>query len=128
MLEPFYRDDRATIYAGDALTVHRLLAWSPRRNAYLRGPGSPIDAGIVVLDEASMLDLHQLRALLRALRPEATLVLVGDADQLDSVGAGSVGGTTGGGTGALAGALEPFARASRSARRLRGGSGSVMGS
>lgn len=76
--------------AGDALTVHRLLAWSPRRNAYLRGPGSPIDAGIVVVDEASMLDLHQLRALLRALRPEATLVLVGDADQLDSVGAGSV--------------------------------------
>ena len=76
--------------AGEALTVHRLLGWSPRRNAYQRGPDSPIDAGIVVVDEASMLDLSQLRALLRALRPGATLVLVGDADQLDSVGAGAV--------------------------------------
>jgi exodeoxyribonuclease V alpha subunit len=75
---------------GDALTVHRLLGWSPRRHAFLRGPASPIDAGLVVVDEASMLDLSQLRALLRALRPGATLVLVGDADQLDSVGAGAV--------------------------------------
>ena len=75
---------------GEALTVHRLLGWSPRRNAWLRGPESPILAGIVVVDEASMLDLSQLRALLRALRPGATLVLVGDADQLDSVGAGAV--------------------------------------
>jgi exodeoxyribonuclease V alpha subunit len=75
---------------GEALTVHRLLGWSPRRQAFLRGPEAPIDAGIVVVDEASMLDLSQLRALLRALRPGATLVLVGDADQLDSVGAGAV--------------------------------------
>jgi exodeoxyribonuclease V alpha subunit len=76
--------------SGEALTVHRLLGWSPRRHAFQRGPESPIDAGIVVVDEASMLDLAQLRALLRALRPGATLVLVGDADQLDSVGAGAV--------------------------------------
>lgn len=75
---------------GEALTVHRLLGWSPRRNAWQRGPDSPIDAGVVVVDEASMLDLSQLRAVLRALRPGATLVLVGDADQLDSVGAGAV--------------------------------------
>ncbi len=74
----------------EALTVHRLLGYSPTRNAYARGPASPIDAGIVVVDEASMLDLAQLRALLRALRPEAVLVLVGDADQLNPVGAGSV--------------------------------------
>jgi exodeoxyribonuclease V alpha subunit len=74
----------------DALTVHRLLGYSPTRNAYTRGPSAPIAAGIVVVDEASMLDLAQLRALLRALRPETVLVLVGDADQLNPVGAGSV--------------------------------------
>lgn len=74
----------------EALTVHRLLGWSPAINAYRRGPGSPIEAGIVVVDEASMLDLSQLRALLRALREDAVLVLVGDADQLNPVGAGSV--------------------------------------
>lgn len=74
----------------DALTVHRLLGYSPSRNAYTRGPASPIEAGIVVVDEASMLDLAQLRALLRALPAEAVLVLVGDADQLNPVGAGSV--------------------------------------
>jgi len=74
----------------DALTVHRLLGWSPAINAYRRGPDSPIAAGIVVVDEASMLDLSQLRALLRALREDAVLVLVGDADQLNPVGAGSV--------------------------------------
>jgi exodeoxyribonuclease V alpha subunit len=74
----------------EALTVHRLLGYSPTRNAYARGPALPIEAGVVVVDEASMLDLAQLRALLRALRPESTLVLVGDADQLTPVGAGSV--------------------------------------
>lgn len=74
----------------EALTVHRLLGWSPSLNAYRRGPESPIAAGVVVVDEASMLDLAQLRALLRALRDEAVLVLVGDADQLNPVGAGSV--------------------------------------
>ncbi|MFH2078346.1 MAG: exodeoxyribonuclease V subunit alpha [Pseudomonadota bacterium] len=74
----------------EALTVHRLLGWSPVVNAYRRGPESPIEAGIVVVDEASMLDLSQLRALLLALREDAVLVLVGDADQLNPVGAGSV--------------------------------------
>lgn len=75
---------------GDAMTVHRLLGWSPARRAWQRGPESPVEAGVVVVDEASMLDLAQLRALLRGLRPTTTLVLVGDADQLDPVGAGSV--------------------------------------
>ncbi|GAB2503680.1 exodeoxyribonuclease V subunit alpha [Arenimonas alkanexedens] len=74
----------------EALTVHRLLGWSPATNAYRRGPESPIAASVVVVDEASMLDLSQLRALLRALREDAVLVLVGDADQLNPVGAGSV--------------------------------------
>ena len=50
----------------------------------------PLDPDIVVIDEASMLDLSLLRALLAAMRPDAALLLVGDADQLDSVGTGSV--------------------------------------
>ena len=74
----------------EARTVHRLLGWSPARQVYSRNAGHPIDAGVVVVDEASMLDLAQLRALLQALRPGSCLLLVGDADQLDSVGAGSV--------------------------------------
>src|SRR5690606_32377420 len=43
-----------------ASTVHRLLGWSPRRGLFTRGPDAPIDAGVVVIDEASMLDLAQL--------------------------------------------------------------------
>ncbi|TNJ32912.1 exodeoxyribonuclease V subunit alpha [Arenimonas terrae] len=89
-LPPDWQPELDSLPTADALTVHRLLAYSPTRNAYTRGPDSPIEAGVVVVDEASMLDLAQLRALLRALRPEAALVLVGDADQLNPVGAGSV--------------------------------------
>ncbi len=74
----------------EALTVHRLLGFDPRRNLFTRGAANPIAADVVVVDEASMLDLGMLRTLLDALRPEATLILVGDADQLTSIGAGSV--------------------------------------
>ncbi|PWK82732.1 exodeoxyribonuclease V subunit alpha [Fulvimonas soli] len=75
---------------GEALTLHRLLGYDPRRNRYARDRANPLAADVVVVDEASMIDLGLLRALLEAVRPEAALVLVGDADQLTSVGAGSV--------------------------------------
>jgi exodeoxyribonuclease V alpha subunit len=75
---------------GEALTLHRLLGYDPRRNRFTRDASHPIAADIVVVDEASMVDLAMLRALLVAVRPEATLILVGDADQLTSVAAGSV--------------------------------------
>jgi exodeoxyribonuclease V alpha subunit len=75
---------------GEALTVHRLLGFDPRRNRYTRHAHRPIAADIVVVDEASMLDLSMLRALLDAVRPDAALILVGDADQLTSVATGSV--------------------------------------
>ena len=75
---------------GEALTLHRMLAYDPRRNRFARGHSHPLAADIVVVDEASMIDLALLRALLAAVRPDATLVLVGDADQLTSVAAGSV--------------------------------------
>jgi exodeoxyribonuclease V alpha subunit len=73
-----------------ALTLHRLLGYEPRRNRFTRGRARPVAADIVVVDEASMLDLAMLRSLLDAVRDDAALVLLGDADQLTSVAAGSV--------------------------------------
>lgn len=72
-----------------ALTVHRLLDVQPRAQAFGRHRDRPIDADLVVVDEASMLDLETLHALLDALPPHAALWLVGDADQLSPVGPGS---------------------------------------
>ena len=78
------------VQGGETSTLHRLLGSRGIRGGFARDSEQPLDADIVVVDEASMLDLDLLRALLSALRPEASLVLVGDADQLDSVGTGSV--------------------------------------
>ncbi len=80
----------ACIPEGDAQTVHRLLGWQPAQDRYTRDRRNRLAGDIVVVDEASMLDLAMLRALLDAVRPDATLILVGDAEQLSSVGAGSV--------------------------------------
>ncbi len=78
------------VLTADAATVHRLLGSRGRHGGYAFHAGEPLPADIVVIDEASMLDLGLLRALLSALRDDAVLVLVGDADQLTSVGTGSV--------------------------------------
>jgi len=80
----------AQIPEHEALTLHRLLGFDPRRNRFTRGRSRPLAADIVVIDEASMLDLAMLRSLLDAVRDDATLILLGDADQLTSVAAGSV--------------------------------------
>lgn len=80
----------AAIPEGEAQTLHRLLGYDPRRNRFTRSAEQPIAADLVVVDEASMVDLGMLRTLLDAVRPDATLILVGDADQLTSVAAGSV--------------------------------------
>ena len=74
----------------EASTIHRLLEWSPGGGGFQRGEDNPIDADFVVADEASMLDIWLSRDLLRAVRPDAVIVLVGDVDQLPSVGAGRV--------------------------------------
>ncbi|MFC0678912.1 exodeoxyribonuclease V subunit alpha [Lysobacter korlensis] len=74
----------------DALTLHRLLGFDPQRNGFRRNAAHPLAEDVIVVDEASMVDLSMLRALLEAVRPEATLILVGDADQLTSVATGSV--------------------------------------
>jgi exodeoxyribonuclease V alpha subunit len=74
----------------DARTLHRLLGYQPRDNSFSRGPHNPLAEDIVVVDEASMVDLALMRQLLEALRPEAMLILLGDPGQLASVDAGSV--------------------------------------
>ena len=71
-------------------TLHRLLGSRGHRGGFVHHAGNPLPADIVIVDEASMVDLTMLRNLLDALRVDTTLILVGDADQLTSVGTGSV--------------------------------------
>jgi len=78
----------------EAQTIHRLLGvtWdeNSRQAAFRKTEKEPLEADAVIVDEMSMVDLSLFSALLRALRPGVRLVLVGDADQLPSVGAGNV--------------------------------------
>ena len=74
----------------EAATLHRLLRYSPSRRRFRRSSSDPIPADVVVIDETSMADLLLFDALLDALRPDARLILLGDADQLPSVGTGAV--------------------------------------
>lgn len=74
----------------DAKTLHRLLEYQPQTHTFARDPASPLSADLLVVDEASMLDLALAHHLVRALRPDARLVLVGDVDQLPSIGPGRV--------------------------------------
>ncbi len=73
-----------------ARTVHRLLEFMPAAGGFQRNGQRPLDADLVVIDEVSMLDVPLAAALVRALPDRARLVLVGDADQLPSVGPGAV--------------------------------------
>ncbi len=74
----------------DARTLHRLLGYRPMDDSFERGPHNPLAEDLVVVDEASMVDLAMMRQLLQALRPGAVLILLGDPGQLASVDAGSV--------------------------------------
>lgn len=78
------------LLAEPARTVHRLLGYSPSSRRFRHGRALPLDTDLVLVDEASMLDLDTLRALCDALPPQAALVLMGDAEQLGSVSTGSV--------------------------------------
>jgi exodeoxyribonuclease V alpha subunit len=75
---------------GEATTLHRLLEFDPKTWAFKRDRSHPIEAGAVVVDEASMLDLPMADALAQAIAPGTRLLLVGDVDQLPSVGPGAV--------------------------------------
>ena len=74
----------------EATTIHRLLEYNPHEGGFVRGRDNPLEVDLLVVDEASMLDAQLFRAALGALPPSARLVLVGDIDQLPSVGAGAV--------------------------------------
>ena len=71
----------------EAQTIHRLLEWTPGRKPGF-GPGHPLPAGLVIVDEASMLNLRLMRVLLEGLALSTHIVFVGDADQLPPIGAG----------------------------------------
>ena len=73
-----------------ARTIHRLLEYSGEIEDFQKDEDDPIRAETIIVDEMSMVDIFLMRSLLRALRPNTRLILVGDADQLPSVGAGNV--------------------------------------
>ncbi len=78
----------------ESRTIHRLLEYNPRDissgTGFKRNESNPLDAGIVIIDEASMIDAPLMYHLLKAIPARATLILVGDIDQLPSVGPGNV--------------------------------------
>ena len=78
----------------DAQTIHRLLEYyyeeGEDRMIFGRNAENPLDAGCVIIDETSMVDILLMEGLLSAIKPGTRLILVGDADQLPPVGAGSV--------------------------------------
>jgi exodeoxyribonuclease V alpha subunit len=74
----------------EARTIHRLLEFDPGIGTFRKNKESPLDLDLLVVDEVSMVDVVLMNQLLRAVPPWACVVLVGDVDQLPSVGAGSV--------------------------------------
>ena len=74
----------------EAKTIHRLLEVQPATGSYGRNEAKPLDCDLLVVDETSMVDVTLMANLLRALPPKASLLLVGDIDQLPSVGPGMV--------------------------------------
>jgi exodeoxyribonuclease V alpha subunit len=74
----------------EAKTIHRLLEFSPKEGGFKRNEDNPLDADLVVIDEASMVDILLMNNLLKAIPLTATLLLVGDVDQLPSVGPGNI--------------------------------------
>ena len=74
----------------EAKTIHRLLETDPKTGSFRRKAELPLDCDLLVVDETSMVDVPLMRSLLRALPGRAALLLVGDVDQLPSVGPGQV--------------------------------------
>jgi exodeoxyribonuclease V alpha subunit len=74
----------------EAKTIHRLLETNPRTGEFRRTEEHSLECDLLVIDEASMVDVPLMRSLLRAVPDEAGLLIVGDVDQLPSVGPGQV--------------------------------------
>src|SRR5438128_12691869 len=74
----------------EARTIHRLLEVDPKTGGFRRGPDNPLECDLLVIDETSMVDILLMHALLKAVPNLAALLIVGDVDQLPSVGPGQV--------------------------------------
>ena len=74
----------------EAKTLHRVLEWSPQEMGFKKDADHPLDADVVIIDEASMIDNLLMHHFLKAVPKGSVFILVGDVNQLPSVGAGSV--------------------------------------
>ncbi len=74
----------------EAKTIHRLLEVDPKQGGFKRGVEEPLECDLLVIDETSMVDVPLMAAVVKALPDRAGLILVGDVDQLPSVGPGQV--------------------------------------
>jgi exodeoxyribonuclease V alpha subunit len=74
----------------EAKTLHRLLEFDPSKMGFKRDADNQLDCSAIVIDESSMVDLFMAHSLLKAIPKDALLLMVGDIDQLPSVGAGNV--------------------------------------
>ena len=74
----------------EAKTIHRMLEYSFRKGGFQRKEQRPLDCDLLIIDEASMIDTVLMHHLMKAIPPGATLILVGDVNQLPSVGPGNV--------------------------------------
>ena len=73
-----------------AKTIHRLLAYNPRERGFTKDEKNPIRADAIILDEVSMIDILLMNHLLKAVTENTFLILIGDIDQLPSVGPGNL--------------------------------------
>jgi exodeoxyribonuclease V alpha subunit len=74
----------------EAKTIHRLLEYSRQKGGFQKNENAPLDCELLIVDEASMIDTLLMHHLLKAVPARATFVMVGDVNQLPSVGAGNV--------------------------------------
>jgi exodeoxyribonuclease V alpha subunit len=74
----------------EAKTIHRMLEYSIQKGGFQKNEESPLECDLLIVDEASMIDIVLMHHLLRAIPPKATFISVGDVNQLPSVGPGSV--------------------------------------
>jgi exodeoxyribonuclease V alpha subunit len=74
----------------EAKTIHRMLEFSMQKGGFQRNEDKPLNCDVLIIDEASMIDTILMYHLLKAIPPFATFILVGDVNQLPSVGAGNI--------------------------------------
>ncbi|MEH0156738.1 AAA family ATPase [Limibacter armeniacum] len=74
----------------EAKTIHRLLEWNPSKGAFTKDEENTLHADFIIVDECSMLDISLTASLLKAIPAKAQVLMIGDVDQLPSVGAGNV--------------------------------------